>query len=44
VLTVTTVNVNGLRAAAKKGFAEWLAATDADVLCLQEVPTSPEGR
>ncbi|MDQ8706773.1 exodeoxyribonuclease III [Streptomyces sp. LHD-70] len=37
VLTVTTVNVNGLRAAAKKGFVEWLAATDADAVCLQEV-------
>ena len=37
VLTVTSVNVNGLRAAAKKGFVEWLAGTGADVLCLQEV-------
>ncbi|MBO0651809.1 exodeoxyribonuclease III [Streptomyces triculaminicus] len=36
-LTVTTANVNGLRAAAKKGFVEWLAATEADVVCLQEV-------
>ncbi|MFG2650924.1 exodeoxyribonuclease III [Streptomyces sp. NPDC048436] len=35
--TVTSVNVNGLRAAAKKGFVEWLAETEADVLCLQEV-------
>ena len=37
VLTVTTVNVNGLRAAAKKGFAEWLAASAADVVACQEV-------
>ncbi|MFX4293766.1 exodeoxyribonuclease III [Streptomyces bohaiensis] len=35
--TVTTVNVNGLRAAAKKGYQEWLGATEADVVCLQEV-------
>ncbi|MBB5154927.1 exonuclease III [Saccharopolyspora phatthalungensis] len=28
MLTVSTVNVNGLRAAAKKGFVEWLAATE----------------
>ncbi|MFI6639338.1 exodeoxyribonuclease III [Streptomyces sp. NPDC050504] len=42
VLTVTSVNVNGLRAAAKKGFVEWLAATEADVLCLQEVRAEPE--
>lgn len=37
VLTVTSVNVNGLRAAAKKGFVPWLAGTAADVVCLQEV-------
>lgn len=37
MLTVTSVNVNGLRAAAKKGFVEWLAETSADVVCLQEV-------
>jgi exodeoxyribonuclease III len=37
MLTVTTVNVNGLRAAAKKGFVPWLEATAADVVCLQEV-------
>ncbi|MFJ8585915.1 exodeoxyribonuclease III [Streptomyces sp. NPDC093595] len=37
MLTVTSANVNGLRAAAKKGFVEWLAGTAADVLCLQEV-------
>ncbi|WP_405598781.1 exodeoxyribonuclease III [Streptomyces sp. NBC_01410] len=37
MLTVTSVNVNGLRAAAKKGFVPWLAGTAADVICLQEV-------
>ncbi|MEU2248477.1 exodeoxyribonuclease III [Streptomyces sp. NPDC019224] len=42
MLTVTSVNVNGLRAAAKKGFTEWLAQTDADVICLQEVRAEPE--
>ncbi|MCX4726021.1 exodeoxyribonuclease III [Streptomyces sp. NBC_01020] len=42
MLTVTTVNVNGLRAAAKKGFVEWLAGTDADVICLQEVRAEPQ--
>jgi exodeoxyribonuclease-3 len=41
VLTVSTVNVNGLRAAAKKGYLDWLAATDADVVCLQEVRAEP---
>lgn len=42
MLTVTSVNVNGLRAAAKKGFVEWLAGTEADVLCLQEVRAEPQ--
>jgi exodeoxyribonuclease III len=42
VLTVSTVNVNGLRAAAKKGFLEWLASTDADVVCLQETRAERE--
>jgi exodeoxyribonuclease-3 len=42
VLTVTSVNVNGLRAAARKGFVEWLAGTSADVLCLQEVRAEPQ--
>ncbi|MFI5606153.1 exodeoxyribonuclease III [Amycolatopsis sp. NPDC051903] len=37
VLTVSTVNVNGLRAAVKKGFVEWLATTNADVVACQEV-------
>jgi exodeoxyribonuclease-3 len=41
VLTVTSVNVNGLRAAAKSGFVDWLAGTDADVVCLQEVRAEP---
>lgn len=36
MLTVSTVNVNGARAAAGKGLLPWLAATEADVVCLQE--------
>ncbi|MGW7088692.1 exodeoxyribonuclease III [Streptomyces sp. NPDC054871] len=42
MLQVTSVNVNGLRAAAKKGFVEWLAETSSDVLCLQEVRAEPQ--
>lgn len=42
MLTVTSVNVNGLRAAAKKGYLPWLAASEADVICLQEVRAEPE--
>jgi exodeoxyribonuclease-3 len=29
-------NVNGIRAAAQKGYTEWLENSDADILCLQE--------
>ncbi|WP_055586056.1 exodeoxyribonuclease III [Streptacidiphilus griseoplanus] len=42
MIAVSTVNVNGLRAAAKKGFGPWLAATEADVVCLQEVRAEPD--
>jgi exodeoxyribonuclease-3 len=40
--TVTSVNVNGIRAAAKKGFLAWLESTTADVVCLQEVRAEPD--
>jgi len=36
VLKVVTLNVNGIRSAAKKGLFPWLAAQKADVICLQE--------
>ncbi len=35
-MKIVSYNVNGIRAALKKGFMEWLIATDPDVLCLQE--------
>jgi exodeoxyribonuclease-3 len=41
-LTVSTVNVNGIRAAARKGFLAWLADTPADAVCLQECRALPE--
>jgi exodeoxyribonuclease-3 len=34
---IITCNVNGIRSAARKGFFAWLAAQNADVVCLQEV-------
>jgi exodeoxyribonuclease-3 len=34
---VVTLNVNGIRSAAKKGLYRWLAAHKADVVCLQEI-------
>jgi exodeoxyribonuclease-3 len=33
---VITLNVNGIRSAARKGFFEWLARQNADAICLQE--------
>jgi len=36
-MRVITLNVNGIRSAAKKGLFEWLARQQADVVCLQEV-------
>jgi exodeoxyribonuclease-3 len=35
-ITLLSWNVNGIRAAHKKGFLEWLASAAPDVLCLQE--------
>ena len=35
-------NVNGIRAAEKKGFLDWLAQCQADVVALQETKASPE--
>ncbi len=35
-MRIITVNVNGIRAAARKGFFEWLQKQKADVVCIQE--------
>jgi exodeoxyribonuclease-3 len=35
-MRIISFNANGLRSAATKGFFDWFAAQDADVLCLQE--------
>ena len=40
MLTVATVNVNGVRAAVRRGMQAWLAERAPDVLCLQEVRAS----
>ncbi|GEL16187.1 exodeoxyribonuclease III [Pseudonocardia asaccharolytica] len=41
-LTVSSVNVNGIRAAGPKGLTAWLASSTADIVCLQEVRARPE--
>lgn len=35
-MKIITANVNGIRAAEKKGFFEWLKQQQADVVCIQE--------
>ncbi len=40
--TLCSLNCNGLRSAAKKGWAEWLAEGRPDALCLQEVRAWPD--
>lgn len=41
-MKIVSYNVNGIRAALKKGFIEWLTATDPDVICLQEIKALKE--
>jgi exodeoxyribonuclease-3 len=36
-MRIVTLNVNGIRSAANKGLIDWLDASGADVVCLQEV-------
>jgi exodeoxyribonuclease III len=36
-MKIVTYNVNGIRSAISKGFIDWLKATNADMICLQEV-------
>ena len=36
-MRVITLNVNGIRAAERKGFFSWMSQQNADVICLQEV-------
>ena len=37
MLRIVSINLNGIRSAARKGFYPWLASTGADVVCLQEL-------
>lgn len=36
VVRIISFNANGIRAAARKGFFDWLSGQDADVVCVQE--------
>lgn len=39
-MRIISYNVNGIRAAIKKGFMDWLATRPAEVICLQETKAS----
>ncbi|MGW4927909.1 exodeoxyribonuclease III [Agromyces sp. NPDC004153] len=41
-LRVVSANVNGIRAAYRRGMGEWLAARDVDILAMQEVRATTE--
>ncbi|WP_111707138.1 exodeoxyribonuclease III [Lutibacter citreus] len=41
-MKIISYNVNGIRAALKKGFIEWLEAANPDVVCIQETKAHKE--
>ncbi len=41
-MKIISYNVNGIRAALKKGFIEWLQAANPDVVCIQETKAHKE--
>lgn len=41
-MRIISYNVNGIRAAIKKGFIDWLKTDPADVICLQETKATKE--
>lgn len=41
-MRIISWNVNGIRAVERKGFLDWLAETEPDILCVQETKAHPE--
>src|SRR5476649_2510790 len=41
-MKIITYNINGIRSAINKNWLAWLQATDADVVCLQEIKATPD--
>ena len=41
MLTLVSWNVNGVRAAGRNGFIQWLEKEQPDVVCLQEIKAYP---
>ena len=38
---IITLNLNGIRSAARKGFFDWMPRQRADVICVQELKAQP---
>ena len=41
-MKIISANVNGIRAAERKGFFQWLKKIDADIICIQETKAQEE--
>ncbi|MBV2228740.1 MULTISPECIES: exodeoxyribonuclease III [unclassified Sphingobacterium] len=41
-MKIITYNVNGIRAALKKGWLDWFKAESPDVICIQEIKATPD--
>lgn len=41
-MKIITYNVNGIRAALRKGWIEWLKDVNPDIVCLQEIKATPD--
>ena len=41
-MKVISQNLNGIRAAGRKGLYDWLPTVDADIICLQELKAQPD--
>ena len=41
-MKIISYNVNGIRAAMRKGLVQWLEQSNADVVCLQEIKANPD--
>jgi exodeoxyribonuclease III len=41
-MKIYSYNLNGIRAAVKKGLADWISTTNADVICFQELKANEE--
>ena len=42
IASILTYNINGIRAAIKKDLPSWIASTNSDIICLQEIKAKPE--